>query len=100
MGMKRKDVQKCILCNKGMLHSSMPMFYTIKINRMVLDLGAIEQTAGLEQYLGSTKLAEVMGPNLDIAECLSEGREVWVCANCAIQSGITIAELTEKSENK
>jgi hypothetical protein len=83
--MKAKDIQNCAVCQKGLMHAGMPLFWRIKLQRMGLDRRAIEQTAGLEMMMGSVALARVMGPDPDIAKPVDDEHEVLVCEHCASQ---------------
>lgn len=83
--MKAKDVQKCAVCRKGLMHAGTPLFWKIRLQRMGLDRRAIEQTAGLEMMMGNVALARVMGPDPDIAKPLTDERTVLVCEPCAGQ---------------
>jgi len=92
--MKKAELQKCLLCNKGVMHTGVPLFYRIKIERMVVDLGAIQRQHGLEMMIGSPVLASVMGPDEDIANSIDKPAEALVCEKCAMER-INLAELNE-----
>ena len=82
--MKQEDIKKCAICGNGMMHLGLPFFYTIKIQRHGVDTGAIQRQNGLEQMLGGcAQLANVMGPNEDIAKPITEEKELWICDHCA-----------------
>jgi len=94
--MKRKDVQKCANCGKGVMHTKTPFFYTVKIDRCVIDPQAVQEVAGLEQMIGSVQIAQVMGPDPDIAHVFTEGKTVWLCDHCAFQHS-SIAQMAEEN---
>ncbi len=81
--MKQGEFKKCAQCGKGMAGKGV-FFYRIKIEQMILDFNAIRRAHGLELMMGgSASLAQVMGPDEDLAVSLG-ALEVLVCANCGI----------------
>jgi hypothetical protein len=80
-GMKQRDIKPCAICNKGLAHDSNFLFWRIKFDRLGLDLNAIQQQHGLELMMGSPVLANVMGPDRDIAKVV----EALVCEPCVLQ---------------
>ena len=83
--MKHKDLKKCAVCKKGMMHSSNPLFYRIKFQRYAVDLGAVTRQCGRELSMGNHILANVMGPNEDMAKPLGKEVEIMICHDCAIK---------------
>ena len=82
--MKHAEIKKCIFCKKGMMHNQIPTFYTVKLQRHMLDLSACQRQNGLEQMLGGhALLASVMGPNEDLSKPLGNEFDVWICEDCA-----------------
>ena len=85
--MKRKDLEKCLVCGQGLMKCGSPMFYKIKIESMILDLKEIQQTAGLEQFFGGgvsgAVLADVMGPDPDLAKKVISYIAL-ICMKCTI----------------
>lgn len=93
--MKQKDLQKCALCDKGMMHARGMTFYILTIQRMGIDVGAVRRQDALEQMMGgSAVLASVMGPNEDLCVPLHKPEPVWICDPCAFSHGIMdVAEI-------
>ena len=81
--MKQTDIKKCAICKEGIMHSGVPIFCTIKVQRHILKLDVCKRQTGLEMMLGNAHLANVMGPNEDISEPVSEESDFWVCEDCA-----------------
>ena len=52
---------------------------------------------GLEQYFGGgsagAKLADVMGPDPEIAKSIDDGFTLWVCENCAMENNIPVGTM-------
>jgi hypothetical protein len=72
---KQKDIQPCAICSKGLMHSGMPLFYRLRIERFGLDGKAVSRQAGLEHLLGgSALLANVMGPDENMATPRQHGQ--------------------------
>ena len=92
--MKREGIKPCILCGKGMANGNNLMFYQVRLTRFVINPGAVQRQAGLEMMLNSPALAQVMGPDENLAEELSK-LDALVCATCAISRNLVVAELDE-----
>lgn len=81
-GMKQREIQPCALCKRGLAHDGNFLFWRIKFERLGLDHQAIQQQHGLELMMGSPVLANVMGPDRDIAKVLDGPHEALVCEPC------------------
>ena len=82
--MKHEDIKPCAICGQGVMSKGIPLFYTIKIQRHAIDLGAVQRQNGLEQMMGGhAQLANIMGPNEDMTKQMTEEKEVWVCDDCS-----------------
>ena len=81
-GLKRKDIDKCKLCERGVAAGGL-VFYRVKVEQFGLDHMAIMQQHGLELQLGgNAALAQVMGPDNDLARSLSDEFKVCICGEC------------------
>ncbi len=95
--MKHSDLKNCVFCNKGMMHNRMFMqFYRMKLDCMMIDVGAVQRAAGMEQMMGNAMIANVMGPNEDLA-IETSSHEVLVCMECAMENKciVSIPEMAE-----
>jgi hypothetical protein len=82
--MKHKDFTPCHLCGKGVMHAGHPLFLRISIDRMGVNRKAVEQAHGLELMMGGNALlANVMGPNEDLATVIDGKHDMLVCSTCA-----------------
>lgn len=83
--MKQKDIKKCVLCGKGVMHDGQVTFYRLKIERLIINVGAIKRQHGLEMMIGGS-LAAVMGPNEDMARPV-DGEPIGaiVCEECSMK---------------
>ena len=93
--MKRAEIKNCLLCGKVVAHNNDLTFYRVSITRLILNPRAIQQRQGLEMMLGSPALAEVMGPDDDLANEFSS-HDFLVCQPCALGSHC-IAEMDERA---
>jgi hypothetical protein len=97
--MKQTDIKKCAICNNGMMHTGNPVFYTVKIQSHIFDLGACKRQTGLEMMLGGhAQLANIMGPDEDMVKPLSKEINAWICQDCAIENLTSIISLLETEE--
>jgi hypothetical protein len=81
--MKQRELEKCALCGLGVMHAGCPVFYRVKVERMVVDMGAVNRRHGLELMTGSPVLAAVFGTDEDIAKTFDSTGELLVCMDCA-----------------
>lgn len=84
-GIKQSDMKPCALCKKGVAHDANILFWRLRFDRLGLDLSAVQAQRGLELMLGSAEIANVMGPNRDIAKVIDGPHEVMVCEPCVEQ---------------
>ena len=95
--MKQADLKYCINCGKGVGHQGHPIFYRIKIEQMVIDIGAAQRQHGLEMMMGAAApLAEIMGPNEDMAKSI-DMIDVLLCMDCTMFKSTAIALIIERS---
>lgn len=76
---------KCAVCHNKIGASRVPMFWRLRIERHMLNLGALERQQGLGMMLGHGGLAMAMGPDEDMTEPLLGPIEVTVCEDCALK---------------
>ena len=99
-GLKHRDLRPCIFCGRGMMHAGAITFYRVKIERCVVDVREVQRAAGLEQMLGGhALLANVMGPNADLAKVLPNAPEVLVCDDCACSRNSPVASIMERASD-
>jgi hypothetical protein len=92
--MKQGELQKCALCEKGVMHSGCPIFYRLRLQRFCVDLRAVNRRHGLELMVGSPELAAVFGTNEDIAKPLDGEETLFVCQDC-LTAPSALAQLSE-----
>jgi hypothetical protein len=87
--MKRTDLQKCCVCKRGVMHDGSPTFFRVTIEPLVVDVRAIERRHGMERMMGGglagAVLAQVLGPDDDIAQPLTPARTLFVCRACSME---------------
>lgn len=81
--MKSKDIQPCAICKQGVMHTGLPIFWTVKLQRMAIDRHAVQQVAGLEMMLGNVAIARAMGPDPNIAKPIGAAVSLLICEACA-----------------
>lgn len=89
--MKKKDFKNCALCGEGMMHNGGILFFRIKIERMGMNLRAIQETHGMEMMMGGGQagaaLASVMGTDPEIAKAVTSDTAL-ICDECATEKEI------------
>ena len=101
--MKEEELRKicnCTLCGKPVGHTRLPLFWRVRIQRYGLKIDAIKRNAGLTMMLGGhVALAQIMGPNEDMAKKISE-IEITVCETCALEKPLPVAVLAEEEDEE
>ncbi|KKL97464.1 hypothetical protein LCGC14_1834170, partial [marine sediment metagenome] len=84
-GLKQKDLQPCALCGNGVMHNNNITFYRISIEHLVIDTSAVSRQHGMEMMMGQVApLAQVMGPDEDIAKIVLSWNPILICQSCAL----------------
>lgn len=97
-GLKHRDFKPCLLCGKGMMHAGSITFFRLTIERQVIDTRAVQRAQGMELMLGDPRLANVMGPNEDLAKQL-DTNTVLICEPCSIHRQERLFGIYEKIGN-
>jgi len=99
--MKHKDFQPCCICGKGIMHAGTPIFLRITVERLGVDRGAVERAHGLELMMGgNAMLANIMGPNEDLAKVIDSEKNLLVCHPCSSEPLPPYFWMREKDENE
>ena len=96
--MKETEIRKhstCNLCKNKILKNGIPIFYVVKIQNYGLDLNAIQRQSGMATMMGHAGLAQVMGPNEDMASPITDEVIITVCSECYAEKDLCIAHLNE-----
>ena len=91
-----RQFAECGVCGKKIGQTGLPIFYLITVERHGLDAGAVKRRIGLEGFLGSPRLAAVMGPDEAMTKALMPKRKMMVCEPCS-QTATTLMALAEYS---
>jgi hypothetical protein len=96
---KEKELREhaiCSVCHKPIGHAGLPCFWTLKIERHGILMGAVRRQDGLTALLGgSAILSQVMGPDEEMTQPLMDPLELTVCENCATGKAVYVAALAE-----
>lgn len=94
--MKEKELRKvaeCEICHKKIGSTGLPLFWRVRIRRFGVLVDAVKRQAGLEMMMdGHVAIAQIMGPNEDMAKQISE-IEITVCEKCACDKALPVAVL-------
>lgn len=83
VGMKQREIAKCALCNRGMMHRNSLTFMRVTIERFFANLPAIKRQAWMEMMMGDcAPLAQIMGPDEDMAVRVEPAIAVLICDHC------------------
>ena len=101
--MKEKELREaaeCAICHKKILHTRLPLFWRVRIRRFGVLVDAVKRQAGLEMMMdGHVALAQIMGPNQDMAKQMSS-IEITVCEKCALEKAQPVAVLAMEPDEE
>jgi hypothetical protein len=81
--MKHKDFKPCAICCKGVMHAGHPLFLRVSIDRLGIRADRVQRAHGMELMMGGNALlANIMGPDEDLAEVLEQQKDLLVCGSC------------------
>jgi len=84
--MKQKElrqVAECARCKKAFGAAGMPFFYRVTVQAYKVDVAAIQRQDGLSASMGGHNLlADVMGPNQDMATPADVAEPQTICFTC------------------
>lgn len=98
-GLKQRDIRPCALCKQGVMHDSNMVFYRLRLEYHVVDVGAVQRAHGAEMMMGSPALAQILGVDEDMSKVVDTG-DILVCLPCAMtQMGAVVnASLGDEPE--
>lgn len=100
--MKMSDMKPYLTCSQcgGPTLQPLPIFYRVTVERIGVDANAVGRMVGLAQFLGSDRLAEVMGPDLEVTRQLLAPVELVVCEGCAYEHNRVIPIALELGQKR
>lgn len=101
--MKEAELRKhatCSRCREKVLHTGLPLFWRVTVERFGVDIAAAKRQDGLGRFLGSSVLAEVMGPNQDMATLLMGPVTLTLCETCAMDNSSVAFDALNKAERE
>lgn len=97
--MKREELlknSKCVLCGNKIGQQRLPIFWTVKLERHIVDMQGVKRHDGLSAFLGSSALGEVFYDGELTKPLTEEPIKVTVCDNCATTKETLVFLLAEK----
>lgn len=89
--MKASELRKnstCAVCARPLCHSGLPLVWRVSFERLGILLEPVRRTDGLAAFLGSAKLADIMGSDEEATQTLCESVGLMICEPCAMESPI------------
>ena len=96
--MKERELRKyltCSVCRKPIGAAGLPLFFRVTLERFGVDVKVTRRQDALGDFIGSSRIAEVMGPNEDMTQTLMEKLTLSICEACAIAGDRPIHFLAE-----
>jgi len=85
----------CNLCRRKIGASGLPLFWRVTIERFGVDLRAIERQDGLGACLSNSMLANMMGPDEDLAKQMMDPVKLTICETCAAEDNRPLMVLAD-----
>jgi hypothetical protein len=82
--MKASEIQKCALCRKGVMHTGLPLFYQIEVQRHSINVGEVQRMHGMEQFMGGQIALARIFHDPDITQPVSDKLTLSICETCAL----------------
>jgi len=99
--MKESELREpadCSICNQKILHTGIPMFWTMRIERHGVLINAVKRQSGLEMMLGdNVAIAQAMGPDEEMTKSFLGPVDITLCEDCAMENSI-VEKAFEKAE--
>lgn len=87
-----KAMSPCVVCERQMLQTGLPLFHRFKLKRCGIDGDAVRRHVGLAMTMGGGEaglaLASVLGPEPDPVVIMDEHPEFNVCHDCASKTSV------------
>lgn len=93
-------VAKCANCGNPFGKTGAPFFYRVSIETFGVDFAAMRRYDGLAMMMGSTALANAMGPDEDIALPVGEPVKVTLCSDCVLRELNLLLLIEKATEDK
>ena len=82
----------CSLCETPIGQDGSPLFWRVTVERFSMDRVAVGRQDGLANLVGSRAVAEIIGPDHDLARSVIVPRTITLCDRCGLDSAaITVA---------
>jgi hypothetical protein len=88
-----RELATCCVCHQKILASGVPLFWRVTVERFGVDLAAVRRQDGLAQFVGSSAVAEAIGPGEEMTVPISRV-VVAVCEKCCTEN-VCVAQLAE-----
>lgn len=81
-GIDASEIQKCMVCGKGMMATGAIHFYEFSVSQCIVDMENVRQLHGMEVMMGAAApLARVLAPTTTVAYKLPPVKK-FVCQGC------------------
>lgn len=90
----------CSLCEEPIGHTGLPLFWRVTVERFGLDMRAVQQQDGLAAMLNSPALAQIMGPDREMAKAMMDPVVLTVCELCASKPSAICMDALSAAEKR
>ncbi len=96
--MRAADFKPCVLCGKGVMHTGVPLFYRVKIERLGINVGEVQRTHGMEQFFGGAVALARVFHDPDLTEVIMPEVEMLVCEDCSTTQREAVAIMVDMAK--
>lgn len=97
--MRAADFKPCVLCGKGVMHTGLPLFYRVKIERLGINVGEVQRAHGMEQFFGGAVGVARVFHDPDLTTVVMPEVEMLVCEDCSVRAQSPIAMMVEMAKS-
>lgn len=97
--MKAADFKPCIMCGKGVMHTGVPLFYRVKIERLGILANEVQRTSAMEQFMGGNVAIARAFHDPELTRVVMPEVTGLVCEPCSTEN-YPLAMLVEHACNR
>lgn len=80
--LRNEELRPCDRCSKPMMHTGLPLFWTVTIGRQGVDLKACRQHAALAMTMGNNAIARVFTGAEPFTKPVGTPSTLQICESC------------------
>lgn len=99
--MKAADFKPCVMCGKGVMHTGIPLFYRVKVERFGILANEVQRTHAMEQFMGGHVAIARVFHDPELTQSVMPEISGLVCESCSVRPTMLaglVEQLIEEAE--